>query len=134
MLLYRKATLIVEIATLICCELNSISRVEVLVHQRVGDIARKFNLFWSKPTWFVRIARLDWRKSTLASHKALQPCRKTTLRFHESNWVHDENTLFGHNASWFRPQKTLLLPGNMLFRYDHTCFRGRVKSIRTGST
>ena len=46
----------------------------------------------------------------------------------------DEDTLFRHNATWFRVQESLLFPGNTLFCHENICFRGGVKSFRTGST
>jgi len=98
-LLYRKATLIFEIATLLCHEFNLFCRVEVLLPQwrtatRSGD-----TLLWRKAILVFRIATLHWRKTILVFQKAMWLCRKTTLLFDEPTLLPDEDTLFRHNAT-----------------------------------
>ena len=133
-MLYRKATLFFEIATLLCHEFNLFCRAEVLLPQWGSATRSGDTLLWCKVTLFFHIATLHWRKTILVFQKAMWLCAKTTLLFHEPTLLPDQDTLFRHNATQFQVQETLLFCGNTLFHHENTCFRGGVKSFQTGST
>ena len=125
-MIYRKATLLFEIATLLCHEFNLFCRAEVLLPQWGSATRSGDTLLWCKVTLFFHIATLHWRKTILVFQKAMWLCAKTTLLFHEPTLLPDQDTLFRHNATQFQVQETLLFCGNTLFHHENTCFRGGV--------
>jgi len=98
-LLYHKATLIFEIATLLCPEVNLFCRVEVLLPQWSSAIPSGDTLLWRKAMLVFHIATLHWRKTILVFRKAMWLYSKTTLLFHEPTLLRDEDNLFRHSAT-----------------------------------